>query len=70
MKDSEHFFFDLPQFESMLQEWTRSGSLQAETANKMQEWFESAYNSGISLVTHHTLASRSQARKTSSSTYG
>jgi methionyl-tRNA synthetase len=41
MKDSEHFFFDLPQFESMLQEWTRSGSLQAETANKMQEWFES-----------------------------
>lgn len=41
MKDSEHFFFDLPQFESMLQEWTRSGSLQSETANKMQEWFES-----------------------------
>lgn len=41
MKDSEHFFFDLPQFQSMLQEWTRSGSLQSETANKMQEWFES-----------------------------
>ncbi|WP_023603846.1 methionine--tRNA ligase [Aliivibrio logei] len=41
MKDSEHFFFDLPQFESMLKEWTRSGSLQTETANKMQEWFES-----------------------------
>lgn len=41
MKDSEHFFFDLPQFESMLKEWTRSGSLQDETANKMQEWFES-----------------------------
>lgn len=41
MKDSEHFFFDLPQFQSMLKEWTRSGSLQAETANKMQEWFES-----------------------------
>ncbi|MEZ9130407.1 methionine--tRNA ligase [Vibrio breoganii] len=41
MKDSEHFFFDLPQFESMLKEWTRSGSLQSETANKMQEWFES-----------------------------
>lgn len=40
MKDSEHFFFDLPQFESMLKEWTRSGSLQSETANKMQEWFE------------------------------
>ena len=41
MKDSEHFFFDLPQFESMLKEWTRSGALQTETANKMQEWFES-----------------------------
>ena len=41
MKDSEHFFFDLPQFQSMLKEWTRSGSLQLETANKMQEWFES-----------------------------
>ncbi|WP_100754068.1 methionine--tRNA ligase [Vibrio salilacus] len=41
MRDSEHFFFDLPQFESMLKEWTRSGSLQIETANKMQEWFES-----------------------------
>jgi methionyl-tRNA synthetase len=25
----------------MLKEWTRSGSLQTETANKMQEWFES-----------------------------
>lgn len=41
LKDSEHFFFDLPQFEEMLREWTRSGSLQNETANKMQEWFES-----------------------------
>jgi methionyl-tRNA synthetase len=41
MKDSEHFFFDLPQFESMLKEWTRSGSLQTQTANKMQEWLDS-----------------------------
>ncbi|MCW8331650.1 methionine--tRNA ligase [Photobacterium sp. SDRW27] len=41
MKDSEHFFFDLPQFEGMLKEWTTSGALQDETANKMQEWFES-----------------------------
>ncbi|KLV08997.1 methionine--tRNA ligase [Photobacterium aquae] len=41
MKDSEHFFFDLPQFETMLKEWTTSGALQDETANKMQEWFES-----------------------------
>ncbi|UKH24096.1 methionine--tRNA ligase [Actinobacillus pleuropneumoniae] len=41
VKESEHFFFDLPSFEGMLKEWTRSGSLQSEIANKMQEWFES-----------------------------
>lgn len=41
VKESEHFFFDLPSFETMLKEWTRSGSLQPEIANKMQEWFES-----------------------------
>lgn len=41
VKESEHFFFDLPSFESMLKEWTRSGSLQSEIANKMQEWLES-----------------------------
>ncbi|QLB20435.1 methionine--tRNA ligase [Vespertiliibacter pulmonis] len=41
IKESEHFFFDLPEFETMLKEWTRSGSLQPEIANKMQEWFES-----------------------------
>ena len=40
MKDSEHFFFDLPAFESMLQKWTHSGALQSEMANKLNEWFE------------------------------
>ncbi|WP_110456168.1 methionine--tRNA ligase [Shewanella algidipiscicola] len=40
MKDSEHFFFDLPAFEEMLKEWTRSGSLQQEMANKLGEWFD------------------------------
>ncbi len=40
LKESEHFFFDLPAFESMLAEWIRSGSLQQEVTNKMQEWFE------------------------------
>ena len=40
MKDSEHFFFDLPAFEGMLQEWINSGSLQQEMANKLSEWFE------------------------------
>ncbi|WP_029686621.1 methionine--tRNA ligase [Tatumella saanichensis] len=41
MRDSEHYFFDLPAFSDMLQSWTRSGALQEQVANKMQEWFES-----------------------------
>ena len=40
MKDTEHFFFDLPAFEGMLKEWIQSGSLQQEMANKLNEWFE------------------------------
>ncbi|TLU67468.1 methionine--tRNA ligase [Thalassotalea litorea] len=40
LKDSEHYFFDLPAFEQMLKDWTRSGSLQEEMANKLAEWFE------------------------------
>jgi methionyl-tRNA synthetase len=41
MKDTEHFFFDLPQFSDMLQAWTTSGALQEEIANKLNEWFTS-----------------------------
>ncbi|MFC3395006.1 methionine--tRNA ligase [Brenneria rubrifaciens] len=40
MRESEHFFFDLPAFSEMLQTWTRSGALQEQVANKMQEWFD------------------------------
>ncbi|MCG8706911.1 methionine--tRNA ligase [Brenneria sp. 4F2] len=40
MRESEHFFFDLPAFSDMLQAWTRSGALQEQVANKMQEWFD------------------------------
>ena len=39
LKESEHFFFDLPKFEDMLKTWIRSGALQEEMANKLQEWF-------------------------------
>jgi methionyl-tRNA synthetase len=39
LRDSEHYFFDLPAFEGMLNEWTRSGALQVEVANKLGEWF-------------------------------
>lgn len=39
-KDSEHYFFKLPDFENMLKQWTQSGHLQHEVSNKLQEWFE------------------------------
>ncbi|QOL24757.1 methionine--tRNA ligase [Thalassotalea sp. LPB0316] len=41
LRDSEHYFFDLPAFEQMLKDWTTGGSLQDEMANKLAEWFES-----------------------------
>ena len=41
LKDSEHLFFDLPQFQSFLQEWTTSGRLQPQVANKLAEWLDS-----------------------------
>ncbi len=43
-KDSEHYFFKLGACEAFLREWTTSGSLQVEAANKMQEWFAAGLN--------------------------
>ena len=40
-KDSTHLFFKLPDFENLLKDWTRSGSLQSEIANKLAEWLDS-----------------------------
>ncbi|VXC88294.1 methionine--tRNA ligase [Pseudomonas sp. 9Ag] len=40
LRDSKHFFFKLPDFEAMLKEWTRSGSLQDSVANKIAEWLD------------------------------
>jgi methionyl-tRNA synthetase len=39
-KKSEHYFFKLPEFDAMLKEWTHTGHLQSEVANKLSEWFE------------------------------
>ncbi|MFS1524812.1 methionine--tRNA ligase [Microbulbifer sp. 2304DJ12-6] len=39
-KESEHFFFTLPAFTQFLRNWTRSGTLQDEVANKLAEWLE------------------------------
>ena len=41
LKDSQHFFFKLPDFQQMLQTWTRSGTLQDAVANKLSEWLDS-----------------------------
>jgi methionyl-tRNA synthetase len=40
MRNSDHYFFRLSAntCQQFLREWTRSGALQAEAANKMQEW--------------------------------
>ncbi|KFE52520.1 methionine--tRNA ligase [Pseudomonas syringae] len=40
LKESKHFFFDLPAFDAMLKSWTRSGSLQDAVANKIAEWLD------------------------------
>jgi methionyl-tRNA synthetase len=39
-RESEHIFFRLGDFEPMLRSWTRSGALQPEVANKLDEWFD------------------------------
>ncbi len=39
-RESVHYFFRLGDFEDMLRRWTRGGSLQAQVANKLDEWFD------------------------------
>ena len=39
-RDSEHIFFRLGDFEPMLRQWIRSGTVRPEVANKLDEWFE------------------------------
>ena len=39
-RESEHIFFKLGDFAPMLRQWTRSGALQPEVANKLDEWFD------------------------------
>ena len=40
LKANTQLFFDLPKFDGMLKEWTRSGRLQEGIANKLAEWLE------------------------------
>jgi len=39
MRESEHYFFRLSDFEAPLRKWMASGALQPEIANKLEEWF-------------------------------
>ena len=40
LKESTHFFFALSNFSDYLREWTRSGTLQEQVANKLAEWLD------------------------------
>ncbi len=40
LKSSTHFFFDLAQFEEFLKDWTTSGTVRTEVANKLKEWLD------------------------------
>ncbi len=40
-RETEHYFFKLSECADFLRDWTRSGTLQEEAANKMGEWFAS-----------------------------
>ena len=39
LRESEHYFVRLSEFEQPLKDWVSSGALQDEVANKLQEWF-------------------------------
>ena len=39
-KESEHFFFKLSDFADFLRQWTRSGAISTEIANKLAEWLD------------------------------
>ena len=41
LRKSEHYFVDLPRFADFLKQWTNSGPVQPEVANKLAEWLES-----------------------------
>ena len=40
LKQSTHFFFALSEFTDYLRQWTRSGTLQEQVANKLAEWVD------------------------------
>ncbi|CEN55628.1 methionine--tRNA ligase [Candidatus Methylopumilus turicensis] len=47
-KETEHYFFKLSECSHFLRGWTRSGTLQQEAANKMNEWIGEAGENKLS----------------------
>lgn len=41
IRESEHFFFDLPRYTETLKKWIHNGHLQEQISNKLEEWFTS-----------------------------
>lgn len=44
IKSSTHYFFKLPDFSEFLRGWLRSGTVQPQIANKLEEWFDTGLN--------------------------
>lgn len=40
LRESQHFFFKLSGFAAFLKQWSQSGALQPEVANKLAEWLD------------------------------
>ena len=40
LRESEHYFFDLPQYTQMLKDWIASGAVATQVANKLAEWLD------------------------------
>ena len=40
LKNSTHYFVDVPQFAAFLKEWTATDAVQGEVANKLAEWLD------------------------------
>jgi methionyl-tRNA synthetase len=40
LKESEHYFFKLPDFAAFLKDWTQSGTLAPSVTNKLAEWID------------------------------
>jgi methionyl-tRNA synthetase len=40
LRESEHYFFDLPQYSQMLKDWIAGGAVTPQVANKLAEWLD------------------------------